>query len=244
MITDMIHYDSNGLTLKGYLVYAGDVVAKRPAVLVAHAWKGQDEFARQQAHALAELGYIGFAIDMFGEGKTAQSDEEASKLMTPLFLNRALLRERVNAAVEVLQKHPMVDSSAIGAIGFCFGGLAVIELLRSGADVSGVVSFHGTLGSKMGEKVAKKEPTAANIQGSLLILHGYKDPLVSAEDLRDVQEEFSRHGIDWQINIYGQAKHAFTNPEAHNEEAGLVFNSQAALRSWQAMCNFFEEIFP
>lgn len=244
MQTETIHYQSDEVTLKGYLVYAKEVIVKRPAVLVAHAWKGQDEFARQKAHALAELGYIGFAIDMYGNGRTASNDEEAKKLMSPLFLDRKTLRQRVNAALEVLKKHPMVDPAATGAIGFCFGGMAVIELLLSGADLCGAVSFHGLLGNKLGENTAKKELSSTNINGSLLILHGYKDPLVSAEDIKTAQEEFSRLGIDWQFNVYGQAMHAFTNPKAQDEGSGLFFNARAAIRSWQAMTNFFEEIFP
>lgn len=244
MITETITYECKGVALKGHIVYSGEASAKRPAVIVAHAWRGQDDFARERAHELAELGYVGFAADLYGDGKTAQTDEEALKLMLPLFLDRSLLRERINAAFDVLKSHPYVDAAEIGAIGFCFGGLTVIELLRSGADVAGVVSFHGVLGDKLGEHKATLAPNAKKIEGSLLILHGHDDPLSSAEDICHIQDEFTLAKVDWQMNIYGHTMHAFTNPQAHDLKNGLVFEAIANMRSWREMCNFFEEIFP
>lgn len=244
MILENIDYKCNGTTLKGCLVYKGEATAKRPAVIVAHAWRGQDEFARQKARDLAELGYVGFAADLYGDGVCVTSDEEALKLMLPFFLDRSLLRERITAAFDAIKNHPLVDPAAIGAIGFCFGGLTVIELLRSGVDVCGVVSFHGLLGDTLRENVATLAPLAKKIEGSLLILHGHDDPLVSPEDIRNIQEEFTRAHVDWQMNIYGHAVHAFTNPEAADIKNGFAFEGNANRRSWLAMSNFFEEIFP
>lgn len=238
-----VEYICEDTFLKGYAVYSEESLAKRPGVIVAHAWKGQDDFAKQKAEDLARLGYIGFAADLYGEGIVVKSNEEALSLMLPLFLDRQLLRARINAAFKTLQMHPMVDPNAIGAIGFCFGGLTVIELLRSGADVRGVVSFHGVLGNTMGEQKAQLAPDSEVISGSLLILHGNDDPLVSHKDIISIQQEFTKANVDWQMHIYGHCQHAFTNPEASDTKAGLVFNAKANDRSWQTMCNFFDEIF-
>ena len=240
---ETIDYLCGETELKGYLAYDESSEAKRPAVIVAHAWKGQDDFARQKAEALAQLGYVGFAADVYGNGIEVETNEEAWALMLPLFLDRELLRERINAAFTTLQNHPKVDPASIGAIGFCFGGLTVIELLRSGADVSGVVSFHGVLGDTLNDQKANLAPNADQITGSLLILHGNDDPLVSHKDILSIQREFTNANVDWQMNIYGHSKHAFTNPEARDEKMGLVFNPVANMRSWLAMYNFFEEIF-
>lgn len=215
---------------------------KRPAILVAHAWMGRDDFALQKAKEMAELGYIGFAVDLYGEGKVVKTETEATSLMIPLFLDRQLLQKRILAAYEVIKTHPLVDAKRIGGIGFCFGGMTIIELLRSGADVKGVVSFHGLLGSKMGEHQAKTVPIAHNIKGSLLILHGYDDPLVSQEDIRTAQKEFNDAQIDWQMHTYGHTSHAFTNPKVNDLKSGLIYSQKATKRSWQSMRNFFEEI--
>jgi dienelactone hydrolase len=245
MITESLHYECDGTNCHGFLAFSKDTAVKRPAVIVAHAWRGQDDFARQKARELAELGYVGFAADIYGEGlSTTNNSDEALKLMLPFFLDRLLLRKRIVAAFEAIQQHPLVDPTSIGAIGFCFGGLTVIELLRSGAGVSGVVSFHGLLGYTLGEHKAKVCPAAEKIEGALLMLHGYLDPLVSVEDILNIQKEFSNKGVDWQMDTYGQAMHAFSNPAAHDEKSGMLYNPAAAMRSWQAMCNFFEEIFP
>lgn len=216
---------------------------KRPAIIVAHAWMGQDQFARDKADALAQLGYMAFAADLYGNGKTASNDEEAYHLMIPLFQDRALLQKRIRKALDQVRRHPGVDPSKIGAIGFCFGGLTVIELLRSGAEVQGGVSFHGVLGSKMGDIQAKTVPIAKGIKGSLLLLHGNEDPLVSPQDISNIQKELTDAKIDWQMNIYSHTSHAFTNPEAHNKKEGLIFQPRSSERAWWAMIHFFSECF-
>jgi dienelactone hydrolase len=243
MFTEALEYKQDETICKGFLAYDETSPAKRPAILVAHAWKGQDAFARQKAEALAHLGYIGLAIDMYGEGRTAHTDEQALELMKPLFINRKLLRKRVLAAFDAIKTHSLVDHQAIGAIGFCFGGLTVIELLKSGAPVKSVASFHGVLGSVLGDMQARVEPLSKDIKGSILLLHGNDDPLVSQEDIRSLQKELSQAGIDWEMNIYGHAAHAFTNPGAQDPVHGMVFEPKANKRSWLAMRNFFDEIF-
>lgn len=243
MLTEVIHYRHAGLEFKGYLAKPSQQTKKLPAIIVAHAWFGQDEFARKKAEALAALGYVAFAADLYGNGVTARNSEEALKLMLPLFLDRKLLRERMNAALEALKKQSCVDQEAIGAIGFCFGGLSVIEFMRSGAHVKGIVSFHGLLGNTLGKYQATPLPNSEKIHGSLLILHGYKDPLVPHSDVLSIQSELTKANVNWQMNIYGQASHAFTNPEANDESGGMLFNQQVADRAWQAMAYFFNETF-
>lgn len=226
---------------KGFLAYKGD--EKRPGVVIAPAWRGLDEFAKQKARDLANLGYVALVADIYGEGAHATSNEKAAELMAPFFVNRKLLQERILGAFEALRAVQNVDKNKMGAIGFCFGGLTVIELLRSGADLRGVVSFHGVLGNQMGSMKAVTVPIAKNVKGSLLVLHGNSDPLVSLEDILNLQSEMDHANVDWQMNLYGHTKHAFTNPEARDDQSGLVYNEKIARRAWQSMINFFEEKF-
>ncbi len=239
MNKEPLKYNAGGVESFGQLFYNSQAKAKRPAVIVAHAWKGQDESARNFAEKLADLGYIGFAADLFGGGKTTTSDVEAGQWIQPLILDRKLLRERIIGAFEAIRTNPLVDTSRIGAIGFCFGGLSVIELFKSGAKVRGVISFHGVLGSEK----AKLEPTASKLDGSILVLHGHDDPMVSKKDIDDFETEMTKAKADWEINIYGHAVHGFTNPNLHDRSKGLEYNERAAKRSFRAMENFFKEIF-
>lgn len=243
MQKEAFKYNAGGVECFGQLHYNPENKNKRPAVIVAHAWRGQDDFARSQAQKLAELGYIGFAADIFGQGKTATTDEEAGALIQPLFLDRKLLRERIIGAFDAVQKKPFVDKSRIGAIGFCFGGLTVIELFKSGANVRGVVSFHGVLGDTLGGNKAKLEPTASKLEGSILLLHGNEDPMVSKKDIDDFEAEMTKAKADWEIDIYGHAVHAFTNPKAHDRNKGMEYYERASKRAFRSMQNFFKEIF-
>lgn len=237
MKQETFSYKIDDQNYKGYLS-TNDPSKKRPAIIVAHAWMGQDAFARNKADELAKLGYVGFAADIYGNGVEVDNAKDASALMNPLFQDRALLQKRMKGAYETIKNHPSVDSSKIGGIGFCFGGLAIIELFRSGVDLKGVTSFHAVLGSKG----AKTVPIAKNINGSLLMLHGYNDPLVSTDDLLSTQKEFDDARVDWQMHIYGHTSHAFTNPQAHDMAQGLIYNEKSSDRAWQAMTNFFQKI--
>jgi len=234
-------YEINGKTYKGEFFYDIEQQTKRPGILVAHAWRGRDGFAKQKAKALAALGYVGMAIDLYGNGKVANSNEEAFELMQPLFLDRKELRARISAAYTELCNHPLVDSARTGAIGFCFGGLSALELLKSGAPVKGVATFHAVIGDTLTDQTARLEPNFANSSSSLLLLHGANDPLVKESELMALGSELTEAKVDWQFNIYGLTSHAFTNPDAN--EPGLQFNAKANARSWIAMKNYFEEVF-
>lgn len=238
-----VDYSYKNKNFRGYLALPKKPKDKTPAIVIAHAWMGLDEFAKNKAKELSELGYIAFVADLYGDGIVVDNDEAASKLMLPLFQNRSELQGRISAAYDTLKKVQGVDSNKIGGIGFCFGGLTIIELLRSGAPVKGVVSFHGVLGNKMGNHPAQTVPIANNIKGSLLILHGHDDPLVSQEDILSIQKEMTKAKVDWQMNIYGHTAHAFTNPEAHNVSHGLIYQPQTKERTWLAMKQFFDEVF-
>lgn len=243
MHREELPYTAGQKQLRGYLCHNKDIHQKRPGIIVAHAWRGLDDFAKRKAERLAQLGYIAFAADLYGINQPVTSDEEAGKLMLPLFLDRPLLQERIKAAYQTLSKQPLVDASRIGAIGFCFGGLTVIELLRSGVGLRGAVSFHGGLANKRGDATAKTVPIASNIKGSLLILHGHDDPSVAPSDINALQTELTQAKIDWQMVIYGHTMHAFTNPNANNPSSGMLYNESADRRSWIAMRDFFDEIF-
>jgi len=234
-------YKCGDTVCKGYIVHNEIVKEARPGILIIHAWKGLDDFVKEKAEAFARLGYVAMAVDLYGGRKTASTDEEAMELMLPLFKDRKLLRERICAAHEAFREHPLVSKKSIGAIGYCFGGLAALELLRSGVKVNGIVSVHGVLGDKMGDEVASLEPTTEKIKGSILILHGKDDPLVSDEAIQSIQKELSEAGVDWQMHIYGNTAHAFTDPNLKEASKGLEYNEIADNRAWASTKSFFNE---
>ena len=173
MQTERIEYSDNGVVLEAHVAYP-DMEGQRPVVLVSHAWAGRDSFEDNKAEALAELGYVGFALDLYGKGVLGSSVEENTALMSPFLEDREMLRKRITSALNTACKLERVDPSAVGAIGFCFGGLCVLDLARSGADVKGVVSFHGLF--NLPENLPN-EP----IKAKVLALHGQDDPMVPPE---------------------------------------------------------------
>ncbi len=243
MNSERISYRCGDTLLQGELYYPESLKEPAPCVLVAHAWMGQDDFARSKARSLASLGYVGFAIDYYGDAKLAKTTDGAAAMMAPLFMDRELLQSRLKAAYDVACQHPLVNAKKIGAIGFCFGGLSVIELFRSGANLRGVVSFHAVLGDEMAGKKAKTVPIASGIRGSLLLLHGHNDPLVTADDIAQCQKELTDARVDWQMHVYGNTSHAFTVPQANDKDSGLIYSAISERRSWRSMKNFFEEAF-
>lgn len=240
--TETVTYYCGETPLKGF--FAIPITDnKPPVILVTHAWKGQDEFSRKKAVSLAGLGYAAFAVDLYGNGATAQTNEEASTLMMPLFLDRLLLKNRMLAAYEKVSADQRFDRERIGAIGFCFGGLGAIELFKSGAFVSGVVAFHPILGNKLGDAKAKTTNFSNETNGKLLVFLGYNDPMVPLSDRICFQEELDRQKVDWQMVTYGNTAHAFTNPEAQEANIGLMYDTTSDKRSWKTMCDFFKETF-
>lgn len=213
-----------------------------PLILIAPAWRGLDDFAKEKACQLAEEGYAAFALDLYGQGTSAHDDGMAAELMFPLFADRALLRERIGAGYDCAASLPFVDKNFVGAIGFCFGGLAALELLRSGKKLWSVVCFHSLLGWKLGSMCAETLASKPSLPVKLLILHGYHDPLVTLDEITAIQKEMTDANVDWQMHIYGNAAHAFTNPLASDEKRGMQYNELAAKRAWLTMKNFFKEV--
>lgn len=223
--------------LHGFLAYDDSHDKPRPAVLVAHDWSGRNEFACEKAQMLAGLGYVGFALDMYGQGRLGDTVPEKKALMEPLVSDRSLLRERIRAGYDALIALPEVDINRVAAIGFCFGGLCVLDLARSGAEVKGVVSFHGIL-SPPQEKLPKNF-----IKAKVLALHGYNDPMVLPKQVEEFCQEMTEAKVDWQVHMYGHTQHGFTNPQANDPQMGTVYQATAEHRSFQSMRNFLQEIF-
>lgn len=233
--TRVIEYRHGTTVLEGYLAWDDSLSGPRPAVAISHQWSGRSEFECEKAEHLAELGYVGFAIDMFGKGVRGTSIEENQGLISPLLADRPGLQARINLAVDVLRQQPEVDAAKVAAMGYCFGGLCVLDLARSGSDVKGVVSFHGLF--------FPPGNTADKITAKVLCLHGYADPLAPPDSVLALATELTDAGADWQLHAYGNTLHAFTNPEANDPGFGAVFNDAANKRSWVAMKNFFAEVF-
>lgn len=235
--TEAIQYKHGDVLLEGYLAYNDSIKGKRPGVLVVHEWYGLNDYAKRRAEQIAGLGYVAFAIDMYGKGIRAKNREEAAKLAGIYRSDRQLMRARAQSGLEALMKYELTDTKRTAAIGYCFGGGTVLELARSGALLAGAVSFHGNLDTP-------NTKDALNIKGRVLVLHGGDDPFVPAAQVSAFQEEMRNAGVDWQMVAYGGAVHSFTNPEAGNDPSkGSAYNEKADRRSWEAMKVFFEEIF-
>ena len=232
-----IEYQQGDATLEGVLVWDDAVKGARPGVLVVHQWMGLTDYEKHRAEMLAQLGYVAFCADIYGKGIHPKDTKEAGAQAGKYKSDRALLRLRVNAGLEELKKSELVDKSRLGAVGYCFGGTTVIELARNGADIKGVVSFHGGLDS----------PTPAdgkNVKCKVLVCHGADDPFVKAEDLAAFEKEMRDANVDWTLIKFGGAVHAFTQPMAGNDNSkGAAYNEKADKRSWAAMKMFFAGIF-
>lgn len=235
--TRSVEYRQGNTRLVGYLAFPKDVTGPLPGILVVHEWMGLNDYAKHRADQLAELGYIAFAADIYGDGKIAANREEAGKLAGSYKNDRPLLRARVAAGLATLKAQPGVAGDKIAAIGYCFGGTAVLELARSGADIAGVVSFHGGLDTPTSQD-------AKNIRAKVLALHGADDPYVPADQVAAFENEMRQAGVDWQLIVYGGAVHGFTNPANGTDNSkGAAYNALADARSWVAMQQFFNELF-
>ncbi len=231
-----IEYFDGDTVLRGQLAWEPSIGGLVPGVLVAHTWAGCGPFERRKAMDLAQLGYAALAVDLYGGGMLGSGPEQNAKLMAPLMNDRAKLQRRMQRALDTLKGLKHVDPCRTAAIGYCFGGLCVLDLARTGADLLGAVSFHGLLqppGNTDGEQIRAK----------VLVLHGWGDPMAKPEHVEALAGEFTRAGADWQLHAYGHTMHAFTNPAANNPDMGTVYDAQADRRSWQAMRDFLEDVF-
>ncbi|MES2624892.1 MAG: dienelactone hydrolase family protein [Pseudomonadota bacterium] len=231
-----LEYQDGATVLEAYVSMPAGQQQKLPAVLICHAWSGRSQFECDKADELAALGYIGIAIDNYGKGIHGETNEENSALMQPFIKDRSKLRERLTAGLTAVRGIEQVDITRVAAIGFCFGGLCALDLARSGAELAGVVSFHGLFN-------APDHPTGKPIKAKILALHGNDDPMVPPAKVLELEQELTTAGADWQIHVYGKTMHAFTNPAANAPAQGMSYNPVAAARSWTSMQNFLREIF-
>ena len=236
MKNELIEYKHDGVTLEAFLSFEERTSQKLPVIFIFHSWEGRNEFACEKAKFLAKNGYVGCALDLYGKGVIGKSVEENGNLMGPFIEDRSFLQNRMFAGLDAIKNHPKVDRDQMGAIGFCFGGLCALDLARSGADIKGVVSFHGLLEAPKG---IKNNP----IRSKVLVLHGNDDPMVSSQEVLAFEKEMTLAKVDWQVHVYGHTMHAFTNPVANDPKMGTVYNSISEKRSMLAMENFFREIF-
>jgi dienelactone hydrolase len=235
IISNTVGYLDGDVLLEAFFAFDDSLSGRRPAVLINHTWAGRDDFVAEKAKKLAALGYVGFAVDMYGKGVLGSDAEENAKLMQPFMQDRQLIKKRMMAALYAVKLMPWVDDSRIAAIGFCFGGLCSLDLARAGADLKGVVSFHGLLGAL--------DDNSHPVKAKILALHGHDDPMVPVEQVIAFEKEMTKAGADWQLHTFGNTQHAFTNPLANNPDFGTVYQPEADKRSWILMENFLAEIF-
>lgn len=233
--TKTIDYSDSGDTLEAFVAWDDAHAGPRPGVVVAHAWAGRTNFEDNVATKLAKLGYVGFALDCYGKGVQGSGPEENTALMQPFLGDRPMLQNRLNTSLETMRGLELVDGNCVAATGYCFGGLCVIDLARTGADFKGAVSFHGLFN-------APGNTEGNTIKAKILALHGWDDPLVPPQDVVTFGEEMTKSAVDWQLIGYGGTMHAFTNPQANAPDIGALYNADADKRSWIAMENFLSEV--
>jgi dienelactone hydrolase len=238
LVESTVAYRHGDTELEGYHVHDDSVQGRRPAVLVIHQWTGLTDYEKMRSRMLAQMGYNVFAADIYGKGVRPQppaSGREAGKYKG----DRALYRARLDAALDRLRGDRRTDPQRIAAIGYCFGGTGVLELARSGADIAGVVSFHGGLAAGEGMAAAKD-----GVKARVLVLHGAADPHVPADELIAFWKEMENAGVDWQLITYPGAVHAFTQKMAGDDPSrGAAYDATADQRSWRDMTIFFDELF-
>ena len=231
-----VEYEQGGATLQGVLVWDDAVSGPRPGVLVVHQWLGLTDYEKHRATLLAQLGYVAFCADIYGKDARPKNVAEAGAEAGKFKSNRTLLRGRVTAGLEQLKHSELADPKHLAAIGYCFGGTTVLELARSGAELAGIVSFHGGLDSPA-------PADGRNIKCPVLICHGADDPFEKPEDLAAFENEMRDAKVDWRLIKYGGAVHSFTQPDPGFVNPGAHYNEKADRRSWEDMKLFFAEIF-
>ena len=235
--TKEVEYKQGETILQGFLAWDDAIEGKRPGVLVVHEWWGHNEHARDQAKRLAEAGYVGFALDMFGKGKVTTHPKDAQAFMSEVKKDPAVIPARFHAARDLLKRDPHVDGHRIAAIGYCFGGSVVLDEARSGADLDAVVSIHGALATRHPAETGK-------VRARILVLTGAADPFVPGEQVAAFTQEMKAADATFQVVSYPGVKHGFTNPNAG--KAGLdalEYNAEADKKSWAAILEFFREVF-
>ncbi len=232
----LIEYKDGDTLLEGYLAYDDSIKEPRPGIIIAHTWWGRGALECKRADMLAELGYVGFALDMYGKGLYGSSPEENTAMMQPLMDDRAFLQNRMTIALNTAADQAEVDADNMAVMGYCLGGLCALDLARTGASLKGAISFHGLFD-------APDNISTPQINAKVLCLDGHDDPMTSNDKVVALEKEMTSAGVDWQLHTYGGTMHGFTNPEADMPKMGIKYNAVADRRSWQALENFLAEIF-
>lgn len=233
--TRPIEYTDGKIKCVGYLAWDETYADPKPCVLVNHAWSGLDGFAQDKAIQMAALGYVGFALDNYGDGALPETTDDKMALMGPLKEDRALLLKRLKAGYKAAAALDEVDEKAMAAIGFCFGGLCTLDMARAGLDLKAAISFHGLLDAP---DLPKKK-----IKAKVLVAHGWDDPMVKPEAVIELGNEMAAAKCDWQLHAYGQTSHAFMVPGADDKSLGLMFNADSERRATMAAQDLLGEIF-
>jgi dienelactone hydrolase len=234
MITRTIDYELEGKAHEGLLVHDEAAPGPRPTVLVFHAWDGRTPAMDAFAGRLGDLGWNAFSADLYGKGVIGQTTEECQALMTPLISDRARLRQRLLDVVAVAASLPEVDAERMAAIGFCFGGLCVLDLARAGAPVKGVASFHGLF-------TPPGLPSVTPIAPKVIAFHGWDDPMAPPDSVVAFGKEFTEAGADWSLHAFGGALHAFMMEGANMPAMGILYDAAVAARAWTGMASFLQE---
>jgi len=235
IVTKPVEYMDGKQKCIGYFAYDETVASARPCVLVSHAWGGRDEFAEDKAIQMAAMGYVGFALDNYGDGALPETVEEKQGMMMPLKSDRKALLKRLKAGMKAAAALDEVDPDAMAMMGFCFGGLCTLDMARSGANLKAAISFHGLLDAP---DLPKKK-----IKSKVLVCHGWDDPMAPPEHVSALGEELTKAKCDWQIQAYGQTTHAFMVPGADSGDGTLKYNADSERRAWNSTLELLEEVF-
>jgi dienelactone hydrolase len=234
--TQVIEYKQGDTVLEGYLAYDDSSTAKRPGVIVIPEWWGNNDYSHHRAEMLAQLGYVGFAIDMYGKGKVTTQAPQATEWSTQVKSDMKNAMARAQLGLDTLKAQPMVDTSKLAAIGYCFGGGMALSMARNNMPLLGVVSFHGDL--------SPLATPSTSITPKILVCHGADDTFVPEQAVTAFMDEMRKAHADWELIQYNGAVHAFSNPDAGKFGVnGLAYNKEADQRSWQRMQDFLKEIF-
>jgi dienelactone hydrolase len=235
--TETITYKHGAQEFKGFLAYDSAATGKRPGILVVHEWWGLNDYARKRAEQLARLGYVAFACDMYGDGKTTEHPKEAGAMAGMVRKNAKEWEGRAQAGLQILRDHPKVDGAKLAAIGYCFGGSTALQLAFTGADIKAAVSFHGAM-------PGLDDTQAKQVKAKVLICHGAADSFIPDEAIHKVRSALEQANVDYQVVYYGGALHSFTVPDADQRGLkGIAYNAAADRRSWHDMIELFNEVF-
>lgn len=236
---ETISYAVDSVTMNGYVAFDGSTDKKRPIILIIHEWWGLNDYVKKRARQLAEMGYLAFAIDMYGNGQQADNPEAAGKLALPFYKDPGIAKTRFDAALAKIKTYPAADTNNIAAIGYCFGGAQVLNIARMGENLNGVVSFHGNL--------VGVTPDKQTLKANILVCHGEIDQFVPATEVAEFKKQMDSIGAKYTFKSYPNATHAFTNPDATENgkkfNIPIAYNAAADSASWNDMKLFFKEIF-